>query len=110
MLSQVHSNWGGETRKGVGSDCMNYVISISGTKPRLQSLLHLPFVHRTREGHWPMHNDVPREGEEEGLIPQPSNPRSATVTYERHGTMCDESSECILQCLFWYFYFAGSSV
>ena len=31
-----------------------------------KSLLHLPFVHRTREGHWPMHNDVPREGEEEG--------------------------------------------
>ena len=77
------------------------------TKPRLQSLLHLPFMHRTREGHWPMHNDVPRE--EEGLIPQPSNPRSATVTYVRHGTMCDESSECILQCLLWYAYFAGSN-
>ena len=87
---------------------MNYIISRSGTKRQSQnskSLLHLLFVHRTREGHWPMHNDVPREGEEEGLIPQP-----ATVTYERHGTMCDESSECILQCLLWYVYFAGSSV
>ena len=62
----------------------------------------LPCMHRTREGHWPMHNDVPREGEEEGLIPQPSNPRSATITYERHGTMCDESSTAltVLTCLF----------